>query len=77
METALQILQLVLSIGLIAGVLSHAGKDGGLSGAFGVGGGSGSLGGGSMMERNVTRWTIAMGILWVLNTIALIKLASS
>ncbi|MDO9356122.1 MAG: preprotein translocase subunit SecG, partial [Solirubrobacteraceae bacterium] len=69
MEFPLQILQLVLSIGLIAGVLAHAGKDGGLSGAFGVGGGSGSLGSGSMMERNVTRWTIAMAVLWVLNTI--------
>lgn len=76
MESALQILQLLLSIGLIGGVLAHAGKDGGLSGAFGVGSGSGSLGGGSMMERNVTRWTIALIILWVLNTIALIKLAS-
>lgn len=76
METALQILQLLLSIGVIAGVLMHAGKDGGLSGAFGVGGGQGSLGGGSMMERNVTRWTIALSILWVLNTIALIRLAS-
>lgn len=76
MEYALQLLQLILSIGLIAGVLSHSGKDGGLSGAFGVGSGSGSLGGGSMLERNVTRWTIFMGVLWVLNTIALIKLAS-
>jgi preprotein translocase subunit SecG len=75
-KVPLEFLQLVLSIGLIVGVLLHAGKDGGLSGAFGVGGGSGSLGGGSMMERNVTRWTIALAILWVLNTIALIKLAS-
>ena len=76
METALDLLQIVLSVALMAGVLAHAGKDGGLSGAFGVGSGSGSLAGGSMMERNVTRWTIALGILWVLNTIALIKLAS-
>jgi preprotein translocase subunit SecG len=75
-ETVLDILQIILSIALMAGVLAHAGKDGGLSGAFGVGAGSGSLAGGSMMERNVTRWTIALGILWVLNTIALIKLAS-
>jgi preprotein translocase subunit SecG len=75
-ESILQVLQLFLSIGVIAGVLAHSGKDGGLSGAFGVGGGSGSLGGGSMLERNVTRWTIALSILWALNTIALIKLAS-
>lgn len=77
MEAVLQILQLVLTIGVIAGVLAHSGKDGGLSGAFGVGSGQGSLGGGSMMERNVTRWTIALTVLWVLNTIALIKLASN
>ena len=76
METFLQVLQLILSIGVIAGVLAHSGKDGGLSGAFGVGSGSGSLGGGSMLERNVTRWTIALAILWTLNTIALIKMAS-
>lgn len=76
METILQVLQLLLSIGVIAGVLAHSGKDGGLSGAFGVGSGSGSLGGGSMLERNVTRWTIALAILWAFNTIALIKLAS-
>lgn len=76
METFLQVLQLILSIGVIAGVLAHSGKDGGLSGAFGVGSGSGSLGGGSMLERNVTRWTIALSILWTLNTIALIKMAS-
>lgn len=77
MESILQIVQLVLSIGVIAGVLSHSGKDGGLSGAFGVGSGSGSLGGGSNLERNVTRWTIVLSVLWTLNTIALIKLASS
>ena len=76
METVLQVLQLFLSIGVIGGVLAHSGKDGGLSGAFGVGGGSGSLGGGSMLERNVTRWTIGLAILWTVNTIALIKLAS-
>jgi preprotein translocase subunit SecG len=75
-ESILQVLQLFLSIGVISGVLAHSGKDGGLSGAFGVGGGSGSLGAGSMLERNVTRWTIALSILWTLNTIALIKLAS-
>lgn len=76
MELLLQIVQVGLSVGVIVGVMSHSGKDGGLSGAFGVGGGSGSLGGGSMLERNVTRWTIALSILWVLNTLALIKLAS-
>src|SRR3954471_17144194 len=47
----------------------HSGKDAGLSGAFGVGSGSGKLGGGSLVERNLNRWTIAFGILFAVNTI--------
>ena len=43
---------------LIFLVLMHSGKDSGLSGAFGVGSGTGPLGGGSMVERNLNRWTI-------------------
>jgi preprotein translocase subunit SecG len=51
----------------------HSGKDAGLSGAFGVGTGEGSLGGGSLVERNLNRWTVALTIIWVLAIIALVK----
>src|ERR1700719_1848654 len=51
----------------------HSGKDSGLSGAFGVGTGVGPLGGGSLVERNLNRWTIAFAILFVANTILLLK----
>ncbi len=44
----------------------HSGKDAGLSGAFGVGSGQGSLGGGSLVERNLNRWTVALAIVWVI-----------
>ncbi len=64
----------ILSIAVIFLVLMHSGKDAGLSGAFGVGTGEGSLGGGSLVERNLNRWTVALAILWVLAIIALIKL---
>jgi preprotein translocase subunit SecG len=51
----------------------HSGKDAGLSGAFGVGSGSGKLGGGSLVERNLNRWTVAFAIVFAVNTILLLK----
>ena len=60
-------------MGLILLVLMHSGKDAGLSGAFGVGTGQGSLGGGSLVERNLNRWTIVFAIVFVVNTILLLK----
>jgi preprotein translocase subunit SecG len=74
MELVLSVLQVALSIGLIFLVLMHSGKDAGLSGAFGVGSGSGALGGGSYVERNLNRWTVLFATLWVANTIVLLKL---
>jgi preprotein translocase subunit SecG len=53
----------------------HSGKDAGLSGAFGVGSGSGPLGGGSLVERNLNRWTVAFAIAFAVNTIILIRLS--
>lgn len=66
--------QVLLCVGLIFLILMHSGKDTGLSGAFGVGSGQGPLGGGSLVERNLTRWTIAFAILFVVNTIVLLKI---
>ena len=74
METILSVVQVFLSIVLIFLVLMHSGKDAGLSGAFGVGTGAGPLGGGSLVERNLNRWTVAFAILFVVNTIVLLKI---
>ncbi|MFP5361988.1 MAG: preprotein translocase subunit SecG [Thermoleophilia bacterium] len=74
MENILNGLQVLLSIGVIFLVLMHSGKDAGLSGAFGVGTGSGPFGGGSLVERNLNRWTIAFALAWVANTIVLLKI---
>ncbi|HEX2396789.1 MAG TPA: preprotein translocase subunit SecG [Solirubrobacteraceae bacterium] len=74
MELVLSILQVLISVVLIFLVLMHSGKDSGLSGAFGVGTGAGPLGGGSLVERNLNRWTIAFAIAFAANTIALLKL---
>jgi preprotein translocase subunit SecG len=72
-ETLFSILQVAISVVVIFLVLMHSGKDSGLSGAFGVGSGTGPLGGGSMVERNLNRWTIFFAILFLLNAIVLLK----
>ena len=64
---------IVISVVLILLVLLHSGKDAGLSGAFGVGGGSGPFGGGSLVERNLDRWTIFFAIVFVINIFVLLK----
>ena len=74
MELPLSILQVFLSVVLIFLVLMHSGKDAGLSGAFGVGTGAGPLGGGSLVERNLNRWTVGFAIAFTVNTIVLLKL---
>jgi preprotein translocase subunit SecG len=55
-------------------VLLHSGKDAGLSGAFGIGQSGSAFGGGSLVERNLDRWTVFFAILFVLNTIVLLKI---
>ncbi len=74
MATILDVVQVLISGVLIFLVLMHSGKDSGLSGAFGVGTGAGPFGGGSLVERNLNRWTIGFAIAFVVNTIILIKL---
>ena len=74
MYTLLAVLQAIISGILIFLILLHSGKDAGLSGAFGIGGGGSAFGGGSLVERNLTRWTIFFGILWALNAIVILKL---
>ena len=64
----------IISIVLILLILLHSGKDAGLSGAFGVGTGAGPFGGGSLVERNLDRWTIFFAILFVVNVILLLKI---
>jgi preprotein translocase subunit SecG len=74
MYTILGVLQVFLCVVLVFLVLMHSGKDSGLSGAFGVGTGTGPLGGGSLVERNLNRWTVAFALAFVINTIILIKI---
>ena len=72
--TLLGIVQVLIAVILIFLILLHSGKDAGLSGAFGIGGGGSSFGGGSMVERNLDRATVFCAVLFVLNTLVLLKL---
>jgi preprotein translocase subunit SecG len=75
MELLFSLVQVVICVVLILLVLMHSGKDAGLSGAFGVGTGAGPFGGGSLVERNLDRWTIGFAVLFVANVIALLKIS--
>ena len=63
------IINVVSMFGMIAGVLMHSGRGGGLSDMFG-GGGSAALGS-SAAERNLTRITFAFALTWILTILAL------
>ena len=70
MEIAFQIVLIITSLLMILLVLLHKGKGGGLSDLFG-GGVSSSLGGSSVVERNLDRMTIGFGIVWIASIVGL------
>ena len=74
MESVLNVVQVAICVILIFLVLLHSGKDAGLSGAFGIGQSGSAVGGGSLVERNLDRWTIFFAIVFVLNTLVLLKI---
>ncbi len=67
---ALQILLVITSLLLIALVLLHKGKGGGLSDMFG-GGFSSTASGSSVAERNLDRITIAVALVWAATIVGL------
>ncbi|WP_281289796.1 preprotein translocase subunit SecG [Nocardioides rubriscoriae] len=69
-ELILTVLLLMASILMILLVLLHKGRGGGLSDMFG-GGVSSSLGGSSVAERNLDRFTVGTGVIWFACVIAL------
>jgi preprotein translocase subunit SecG len=71
-ETILSVLEVAIAVVVVLLILMHSGKDSGLSGAFGVGSGAGPLGGGSLVERNLNRWTIFFAVLFFLNAFVLL-----
>jgi preprotein translocase subunit SecG len=62
------VLQVLLSIALIGLILMHSGRD---TGFGGMGFTPASQGGTHIVERNLTRLTCVVGVLFLANTIAL------
>jgi preprotein translocase subunit SecG len=73
-ESVLEVIQVAIAVVVIFLVLLHSGKDAGLSGAFGIGQSGSAFGGGSLVERNLDRWTIFFSLLFVVNTLVLLKI---
>jgi preprotein translocase subunit SecG len=71
MLAVLAVIQVLLSIGLCALILMHSGRDAGLGG---MGYTPASQGGTHIVERNLTRVTVVVGILFVANCVALFHL---
>lgn len=64
MILALEIALVITSVLLTVFVLLHRGKGGGLSSLFG-GGVQANLSGSTTVERNLTRFTIVLAVIWV------------
>ena len=67
---SIQVVLVITSLFQTLLILLHKGKGGGLSDMFG-GGVSSSLGGSSVAERNLDRFTIAVAVVWVAAVIGL------
>jgi preprotein translocase subunit SecG len=67
------VLQVLLSIALIGLILMHSGRD---SGFGGMGFTPASQGGTHIVERNLTRVTVVVAVLFFTNTIILFRLLS-
>ena len=63
------VINVVTMVGMVAGILMHSGRGGGLSDMFGGGGGAAL--GSSAAERNLTRITFAFSLSWILSVVAL------
>ena len=71
MVSVFAVLQVILGAGLVALVLMHSGRDAGFGG---IGFTPTSQGGTHIVERNLTRLTVAVGILFGVNTVLLYRL---
>ena len=70
LQVVLQVLLGLTSLLLTLLILLHKGRGGGLSDMFG-GGVSSSLGGSSVAERNLDRFTVGVGVIWFACIVAL------
>ena len=71
MVSVFAVLQVILGAALITLILMHSGRDAGFGG---IGFTPASQGGTHIVERNLTRLTAAIGVLFGVNTVVLFQL---
>lgn len=71
LSALLIVFHVLLSLALVALVLLHSGRGGGLSDVFGGGMSTSNLGGSTVVERNLDRLTIIVGVLFGISTLIL------
>jgi preprotein translocase subunit SecG len=62
------VLHLLVSLSLIFLILLHAGRGGGMSDMFGGGMSSGSVGGSTVVEKNLDRLTVVLAVGFTITT---------
>ena len=62
------VVNIVSMVAMVAGILMHSGRGGGLSDMFG--GGSGAALGSSAAERNLNRITFVFAMVWIITLVA-------
>jgi preprotein translocase subunit SecG len=70
MVSVLAVFQVILVFGLVGLVLMHSGRDAGMGG---MGFTPASQGGTHIVERNLTRFTVVVGVLFFVNSIVLFR----
>jgi len=64
MTVAVVVIHIIASLGLVGLILLHAGRGGGVSDMFGGGFAPQSLGGSTVVERNLDRLTVIVGVVF-------------
>ena len=70
MTSVFAVIQVILVFALVGLVLMHSGRDAGMGG---MGFTPASQGGTHIVERNLTRFTVVVGVLFFLNSIFLFR----
>ena len=70
MITFLAVVQVLIVVGMVSLILMHSGRDAGMGG---MGFTPASQGGTHIVERNLTRYTVVLGVLFFANSIALFR----
>jgi preprotein translocase subunit SecG len=71
LNVILIVIQVTSALGVIFLILLHSGRGGGLSDMFGGGQLGGSMAGSTVVERNLDRLTVVVGVIFMFTTVLL------